>query len=70
MGMRGGSAWIGILISLLALRFLLVDSFVGTHAAVLWVLEIGGLMLVVRVVLFSWLRQKRGNRARTGGSEL
>ena len=62
MGMRGGTAWIGVLIALFALRFLLVDSFVGTHAAILWVLLIGGIMLVARVVLFSWLRNRRFNR--------
>jgi hypothetical protein len=45
IGMRGGTAWIGILIALLALRFLLVDSFVGTHAAIFWVLGIGGIPL-------------------------
>src|SRR5580693_6922547 len=54
-GMRGGAAWIGILVTLFALRFLLVDSFVGTRAAVLWVLGIGGIMLVARIFLFSWL---------------
>jgi hypothetical protein len=62
MGMRGGSAWIGVLLVIFALRFLLVDSFVGTHAAVFWVLGIGGILLVVRVILFSWLRQRRFNR--------
>jgi hypothetical protein len=62
MGVRGGSAWIGVLIALFALRFLLVDSFVGTHAAILWVLVIGGIMLVARVLLFSWLRNRRFNR--------
>jgi hypothetical protein len=62
MGVRGGTAWIGVLIALLALRFLLVDSFVGMHAAVLWVLLIGGIMLVARVLLFSWLRNRRFNR--------
>jgi hypothetical protein len=62
MGVRGGTAWIGVLITLLALRFLLVDSFVGTHAAILWVLVIGGIMLVARVLLFSWLRNRRFNR--------
>ncbi len=62
MGMRGGTAWIGVLIALFALRFLLVDSFVGTHAAILWVLGIGGIMLVARVFLFSWLRSRRFNR--------
>jgi hypothetical protein len=62
MGMRGGTAWIGVLIALFALRFLLVDSFVGTHAAILWVLGIGGIMLVARVFLFSWLRNRRLNR--------
>jgi hypothetical protein len=39
-----------------------VDSFVGTHAAILWVLVIGGIMLVARVLLFSWLRNRRFNR--------
>jgi hypothetical protein len=68
MGMRGGSAWIGILLVLLALRFLLVDSFAGTHAAVFWVLGIGGIMLVARVFLFSWLRKRRFNRRQSGGS--
>jgi hypothetical protein len=62
MGMRGGTAWIGVLIALFALRFLLVDSFVGAHAAILWVLGIGGIMLVARVFLFSWLRNRRSNR--------
>jgi hypothetical protein len=67
MGMRGGSAWIGVLITLLALRFLLVDSFAGAHAAVFWVLGIGGIMLVARVFLFSWLRRRRFNRRQSGG---
>lgn len=67
MGMRGGSAWIGILIALFALRFLLVGSFVGVHAAVYWVLVIGGILLVARVVLFSWLRRRRFNRRGSGG---
>jgi hypothetical protein len=62
LGMRGGTAWIGVLVALFALRFLLVDSFAGTHAAIFWVLGIGGIMLVARVVLFSWLRQRRFNR--------
>lgn len=62
VGIRGGTAWIGVLITLFALRFLLVDSFVGTHAAILWVLGIGGIMLVARVLLFSWLRNRRFNR--------
>jgi hypothetical protein len=62
MGMRGSTAWIGVLIALFALRFLLVDSFAGMHAALLWVLLIGGIMLVARVLLFSWLRNKRFNR--------
>jgi hypothetical protein len=62
MGMRGGTAWIGVLFALFALRFLLVDSFVGTHAAILWVLGIGGIMLVARVFLFTWLRNRRFNR--------
>ena len=67
LGMRGGSAWIGILVALLALRFLLVDSFVGAHAAIWWVLIIGGIMLAARVVLFSWLRRRRFTRRHTGG---
>jgi hypothetical protein len=67
MGMRGGSAWIGVLVTLLALRFLLVDSFAGAHAAVFWVLGIGGIMLVARVFLFSWLRRRRFNRRQSGG---
>jgi hypothetical protein len=62
VGVRGGTAWIGVLIALFALRFLLVDSFVGPHAAILWVLGIGGIMLVARVILFSWLRNRRFNR--------
>ena len=64
MGIRGGTAWIGVLIALFALRFLLVDSFVGTHAAILWVLLIGGIMLVARIFLFSWLRNRRFNHRR------
>jgi hypothetical protein len=67
VGVRGGSAWIGILLVLLALRFLLVDSFVGTHAAIFWVLGIGGIMLVARVLLFSWLRKRRFNRRNRSG---
>ncbi len=66
-GVRGGSAWIGVLLVLLALRFLLVDSFAGTHAAVFWVLGIGGIMLVARVVLFSWLRRRRYSGRRSDG---
>jgi hypothetical protein len=62
IGIRGGTAWIGVLVALFALRFLLVDSFVGRHAAILWVLGIGGIMLVARVLLFSWLRNRRFNR--------
>jgi hypothetical protein len=62
LGMRGGTAWIGVLVALFALRFLLVDSFAGRHAAILWVLGIGGIMLVARVLLFSWLRSRRFNR--------
>jgi hypothetical protein len=69
MGMRGGSAWIGILLVIFALRFLLVDSFVGTHAAIFWVLGIGGILLVVRVILFSWLRQRRFNRRQSAGGQ-
>ncbi len=61
IGMRGGSAWIGILIALFALRFLLVDSFAGGHAAIFWVLGIGGIMLAARVLLYSWLRNRRRN---------
>ena len=61
-GMRGGTAWIGVLILLFALRFLLVDSFAGSHAAFFWVLGIGGIMLVARVLLFSWLRRRRASR--------
>jgi hypothetical protein len=66
MGMRGGSAWIGILVVLLALRFLLVDSFAGSHVAIFWVLGIGGIMLVARVFLFSWLRRRRYQRRQSG----
>ena len=66
VGMRGGSAWIGILLILFALRFLLVDSFVGAHAAIFWVLGIGGILLVARVVLFSWLRRRRLRRYQPG----
>jgi hypothetical protein len=62
LGMRGGAAWIGVLIALFALRFLLVDSFAGPHAAILWVLGIGGIMLAARILLFSWLRRRRFNR--------
>jgi hypothetical protein len=65
-GLRGGSAWIGILLFLFALRFLLVGSLVGRRAAVVWVLMIGGVVLVARVLLFSWLRRRRFNR-RSGG---
>jgi hypothetical protein len=68
-GMRGGTAWIGVLVALFALRFLLVDSFVGTHAAIYWVLGIGGILLVARVVLFSWLRRRRFNRRQWGGRQ-
>jgi hypothetical protein len=60
-GIRGG-AWIGVLLALFALRFLLVDSFAGTHAAIFWVLGIGGVLLVARVFLFSWLRRRRRDR--------
>jgi Flp pilus assembly protein TadB len=67
IGLRGSSAWIGILLFLLALRFLLVDSLVGTRAAVVWVLMIGGVILAARVLLFSWLRQRRFNRRRSDG---
>jgi hypothetical protein len=41
---------------------LLISSVRGTHAAVFWVVGIGGIMLVARVVLFSWLRNRRQNR--------
>jgi hypothetical protein len=67
MGMRGGTTWIGILVVLLAIRFLLVDSFAGPHVAVFWVLGIGGVMLIARVVLFSWLRRRRMNQRQSGG---
>jgi hypothetical protein len=67
LGRRGGSAWVGIVLALFALRFLLVDSFAGSHAAVFWVLGIGGIMLVVRVFLFSWLRRRRFTRRQSGG---
>jgi len=67
MGQRGGSAWIGVLLFLFALRFLLVDSLVGTRVAVVWVLMIGGVVLVARVLLFSWLRHRRFNRRRSDG---
>jgi hypothetical protein len=60
-GFRGG-AWIGILLALFALRFLLVDTFAGAHAAIFWVLGIGGILLVARVFLFSWLRRRRRDR--------
>jgi hypothetical protein len=66
-GMRGGGAWIGILLILFALRFLLVDSFAGSHVAIFWVLGIGGIMLVVRVFLFSWLRNRRVRRRQSDG---
>jgi len=69
MGRRGATAWIGILIALFALRFLLIDSFVGTHAAIFWVLGIGGILLVARVFLFSWLRRRRFNRRQSGGRQ-
>jgi hypothetical protein len=69
MGRRGGTAGIGILIALFALRFLLVDSFAGTHAAIFWVLGIGGILLVARVFLFSWLRRRRFNRRQSGGQQ-
>jgi hypothetical protein len=62
-GFRGG-AWIGILLALFALRFLLVDSFAGRHAAIFWVLGIGGILLVARVFLFSWLRRRGGGPRR------
>jgi hypothetical protein len=68
-GMRGGTAWLGILLALFALRFLLVDSFVGTHAAIFWVLGIGGILLVARVVLFTWVRKRRFDRRQSGGRE-
>jgi hypothetical protein len=51
-----------VVLVLFALRFLLIDSVSGTHAAVFWVLGIGGIMLVARVFLFSWLRNRRRNR--------
>jgi hypothetical protein len=69
LGIRGGSLWIGVLLALLALRFLLVDSFAGPHVAIFWVLEIGGVMLVARVALFSWLRSRRVKRRQSGGRQ-
>jgi hypothetical protein len=69
-GMRGGTGWIGILIALFALRFLLVDSFVGTHAAIFWVLGIGGILLAARIFLFSWLRRSRSGRRRSDGQQV
>jgi hypothetical protein len=66
MGARGGAAWIGILVAFFALRFLLVDSLVGRHAAIYWVLAIGGILLAVRIFLFSWLRRRRFNRPPSG----
>ena len=57
-----GAAWIGVLLALFVLRFILVDSFAGRHAAIFWVLGIGGIMLVARVLLFSWLRRRRASR--------
>jgi hypothetical protein len=69
MGVRGGTAWIGILIALLALRFILVDSLVGAHAAILWVLLIGGIVLAARVLLLSWLRQRRWGHRQSRGHE-
>jgi hypothetical protein len=60
-GFRGG-AWIGVLLALFALRFLLVDSFAGAHAAIFWVLGIGGILLMARVFLFSWMRRRRRDR--------
>ena len=69
MGARGGTAWIGILIALLALRFILVDSLVGAHAAILWVLVIGGIVLAARVLLLSWLRKRRWGHRQPRGHE-
>ena len=62
LGRRGGGGWIGIGLVLFAVRFLLVDSLAGPHAAIFWVLGIGGIMLLARVFLFSWLRSRRRNR--------
>jgi hypothetical protein len=67
MGMWGGGAGIGILVVLLVLRFVLVGSLVGAHAAIVWVLVIGGIVLVARVFLFSWLRRRRLSRRQSGG---
>lgn len=64
-GRRGGSAWIGVVFVLFALRFLLISSTRGTHAALFWVLGIGGVMLVARVVLYSWLRNRRRRNLQT-----
>jgi hypothetical protein len=69
LGMWGGSAWVGVLTALFALRFLLVDSFVGTHAAIFWVLGIGGMLLIARAFLFSWLRRKRFNHRQSDGQQ-
>jgi hypothetical protein len=59
MGFRGGGAWIGIVVVLFALRFVLVDSLGGSHAATFWVIGIGVIFLAARVFLFSWLRRRR-----------
>ena len=61
-GRWGGGAWIAILLVLFVLRFVLVDSFAGGHAAIFWVLGIGGIVLVARILLFSWLRRRRRDR--------
>ena len=47
-----------------------IDGFVhtkaGIAAATFWVLGIGGILLVARVVLFSWLRRRRFRRSPPG----
>jgi hypothetical protein len=63
-GRWGGGAWVAILLVLFVLRFVLVDSFAGGHAAIFWVLGIAGIVLVARIFLFSWLRRRRRDRRR------
>ena len=54
-----------MVLALFALRFLLVNSLAGTHAAIVWVLGIGGILLVARVVLSALLRKRRSGRRRS-----
>jgi hypothetical protein len=63
-GRWGGGAWVAILLVLFALRLLLVSSNGGGHAPIFWVLGIGGIVFVVRVFLFRWLRLRRRDRRR------